>query len=95
MGGLARRMEARPRARRASADDGADGCVDVGTDDQRGRLENAAARAALVRRGAGARQRAAAARGVPISDGILLEGRRANLPDEVSSNIGRARSPHR
>ena len=66
VGRPARRVEARPHAGRASADDGADGRVVDGADDQRGRLENAAARAGVARRAAGARQRAAAARGVSV-----------------------------
>src|SRR6058998_3447761 len=95
VGGPARRVEAGPRAGRASADDGADGSVIDGAHDQRGRLENAAARAGVVRRAAGARQCAAAARGVSVSGGVLLGGRRADLSDEVARNGGRTRSPDR
>ena len=95
VGRPARRVEARPLAGRASADDGADGRVVDGADDQRGRLENAAARAGVARRAAGARQRAAAARGVSVSDGVVLEERCADVSDEVARNVGRSRSPDR
>ena len=75
----------------ASADDGADGRVDDGADDQRGRLENAAARAGVARRAAGARQRAAAARGVSVSGGVVLRRTARSVSDEVARRLGRSR----
>ena len=92
VGRLARQVEARPRAGRASADDGADGRVGDGADDQRGRLETAAARAGVAPRPPGARQRAAAARGVSPFGGVILGGRRADVSDEVALDVGRTRS---